>query len=74
VTYNDGQGEWETMDLTPDPTGRRWTGEVASSSRWLCYFVQAVDEAGNVAMGANKGLLFNASPSTVFFPLVFKGS
>jgi hypothetical protein len=39
----------------------------------LRYFVQAADGAGNVALGANKGLLFETSSDKTFFlPLMLK--
>jgi len=74
VAYDDGYGEWRTMDLIPDRLGTMWSGDLSTSPGRLSFFVQAVDEAGNVSIGANKGLFFEPSfPHTVFLPLVLRG-
>ncbi len=57
VAYDDGQGSWQTFDLTPAGS-ERWTGEGPPSL--VQAFVQAVDVVGNVALGANKGIYFSA--------------
>jgi hypothetical protein len=73
VTYNDGQEKWQTIDLAPDRLGTLWSGDLSTSRGWLSFFVQAVDEAGNVAIGVNKGSWFTTPSYTVFLPVVLKG-
>jgi hypothetical protein len=74
VTYNDGQGYWRTVDLSSDNLGRYWNGALDAPPDRIQYFIQAVDNAGNVAMSANKGLFFEPSSEhyTTFLPLVLR--
>jgi len=53
--------------------GTLWSGDLPTLRGRLSFFVQAVDEAGNVALGANKGLLFTTPSYTVFLTAVFRG-
>jgi hypothetical protein len=60
VTYTDGLGTWQSLDLTKDSQGN-WTGSVPAT-RALTYFVQAVDSAGNVGQADNRGLFYAVGP------------
>ncbi len=73
IAYEEGGEWWRTMDLVRGAVSNLWLGELGVPSHRLNYFVQAVDEAGNVALGANKGLMFEVSPNMLFLPVVFKG-
>jgi len=72
IAYEEDGGRWRTMDLVRSAVSSLWLGELEAPLHRLGYFVQAVDDAGNVALGANKGLMFEASPNMLFLPVVFK--
>ena len=72
VTYSTGDNRWQSMDLTYDEDSGFWTGSLSGLEDSLRFFVQAVDEAGNVAMSANKGLLLEAEKRLIYLPLVIK--
>jgi uncharacterized repeat protein (TIGR01451 family) len=56
VAYTTGSGPWQTLDLAPSGGGS-WQGSLPLSAD-IHYFLQAVDNAGNVAQLDNKGLYF----------------
>jgi len=45
-----------------------------SETHMVSYFVQAVDGAGNVATGDNKGFYFEPVTYEIYLPLVLRGS
>jgi uncharacterized repeat protein (TIGR01451 family) len=77
-TYHSGDTTWRTIELTYDATSGAWRGELPSlSGGQIDYLVQAVDEAGNIAVSTCKGLLFNSFPPKVsvnFEVNVYEGS
>ena len=57
VLYLDGSGgDWTPLDLVL--ADGRWTASAAVSSPAVQYFVQAVDESGNVSVSTNKGFYY----------------
>jgi hypothetical protein len=59
VLYLDG-GTWRSLDLIAGDGGV-FTGSTPTQSANPNYFVQVVDGSGNVAVTANKAVLFNAT-------------
>ncbi|MFN2109653.1 MAG: hypothetical protein ACK2UI_08335, partial [Anaerolineae bacterium] len=59
-----------------DPSGQHWTGAVEDIPPDARYVLQAVDEAGNVAMAMNKGdyIPLNSEIRFVYLPLVLRES
>jgi hypothetical protein len=60
VTYTDGAGTWQSLDLTHTAQST-WTGSLPTTSA-MTYFVQAVDALGNVAQADNRGLFYAVHP------------
>ncbi|MCO6452552.1 MAG: hypothetical protein J5I90_17360, partial [Caldilineales bacterium] len=58
VTYTDGGGVWQSLDLSFDEATNRWAGMLENLDREIVFLVQAVDGAGNVAETAAKGALY----------------
>jgi hypothetical protein len=71
ATYTDGQGTWRSLDLSYDPVSDRWSGSLTHTAS-LSFFIQAVDEDGDVAKALNKGQLYHVSPYTnnIFLPIL----
>ncbi len=63
VLFHDagGSGAWTPVDLIDQGDGR-WSGAATATAGVKEYYVQAVDDGGNVAVGANKGELFLTEP------------
>jgi hypothetical protein len=55
VAYTDGQGAWASVELAS--TGGMWSGTFPATLGSQ-YFVQVVDQAGNVQVGDNNGRYF----------------
>jgi len=73
VAYTTGDGAWETRPLAPAAgETSRWVGLLPKEAG-LDYFVQAVDRAGNVAQGDNRGRYFRASLHQHYLPLTGQG-
>jgi hypothetical protein len=71
VAYSLGDEVWESIDLTEGAGEGIWSGELAlTKGDSVSYFVQAVDGAGNVARGDNKGFYFEPVTYDVYLPLV----
>jgi hypothetical protein len=60
VAYTDGQGTWQSQNLEYDQQLHKWIGDIPAAN--AAYFVQVVDEAGNVARADNKGQYYQISP------------
>jgi hypothetical protein len=74
LSYTMGDGEWKWVDMArADTTSDWWTATVPFSRGQMTFFAQAVDNAGNVAVGAGKGQYYTASQS-IFLPLVVRGN
>jgi len=74
VVYTDGSGAWTTKDLDYVPLMDKWTGSISSESEieWL---VQAVDEAGNVAVANDKSAYYVPQDRviySVYLPLLLR--
>jgi hypothetical protein len=71
VAHTSGDGVWRTTDMTQS-TGDEdfWTVSLPLGPT-IEYFIQAVDEAGNVAISSNKGRYF-VIPQKTYLPIVFK--
>jgi hypothetical protein len=54
VAFTQDQGQWFSKDLSFDPVTVKWTGEITGTPNTR-FFVQVVDNAGNVAVNENKG-------------------
>jgi hypothetical protein len=75
VAYTLGDGEWQSIDLTGDASEDTWSGELPLNKEdSVTYLVQAVDGAGNVASGDNKGLYFEPMTPRVYIPLILRSS
>jgi hypothetical protein len=74
VAYTLGDGEWQSLALTQTGSDQ-WVGSL-DNRPGLEYFVQAVDNGGNVAVHDNKGHYFpprERSLSTqLFLPIVLQ--
>jgi hypothetical protein len=55
VLFRDLTGVWTALDLTQTPGTLRWTGGAPATGEHVEVIVQAVDDAGNVGIFANKG-------------------
>jgi len=72
VTYSDGQGAWQSIDLNASG-GNAWVGDIPQGDS-VSYFVQVVDQAGNVSADNNGGLYYSAAGRQyrVYLPLVLR--
>lgn len=75
VTYTQGNGIWNTNELSFDPSMHKWRSRFSGNMNTR-YFVQVLDKAGNVTQVTNKGLYFSPAviplgpmPRSVFLPL-----
>ncbi|HXF60024.1 MAG TPA: hypothetical protein VNK95_00325, partial [Caldilineaceae bacterium] len=57
VAYHEQQGQWQSQDLTFDAAAQKWTGVITGTTNTE-FFIQVVDEAGNVAVNNNKGRFY----------------
>ena len=65
VLYRDSRdGSWSNLDLTYNPATGFATGSVPTIAGTVEYFVQAVDNAGNVALVLDHGLPFRILSAT----------
>jgi hypothetical protein len=71
IAYTNGDGVWSSTSLLKDGSG--WSGSFPAKAE-TTFFVQAVDEAGNVAFDDNSGLYFEPGDGSldVYPPLVLK--
>jgi parallel beta-helix repeat protein len=69
LTYTDGQGSWRSLDLVPASTDV-WRGTL-SPIRWVEFFIQVVDTAGNVAVNDNDARYYHAN-HWVFLPVILR--
>jgi hypothetical protein len=71
VAYIDGDGTWASTSLTE--SGNSWTGSFSASADTE-FFVQVVDEAGNVAVSDNNGRYFKPGEGLfgTYLPLVLR--
>jgi hypothetical protein len=63
VLFRDATGAWRSVDLARVPGTARWTGGAPATGTRLEYFVQAVDQAGNVAVSTYKARYYEALPA-----------
>ena len=71
VTYTKGDGQWRSIELQDVGMGTHWFTFVPRLNRDnLEFFVQAVDNAGNVAVHTDKGRMFRQHVSR--FPIVWR--
>ena len=54
VAYHEDQDQWESKDLAYDNSTQKWTTTITGTVNTE-FFVQVVDNAGNVAVNNNKG-------------------
>ncbi len=71
VTYRDG-GYWRSVDLAYNSSNYRWEGAVAEMTEQVDYFVQAVDDYGNVSFYNGKGELLLADYQYIYLPVMMK--
>jgi hypothetical protein len=73
VAYTTGQVRWQYVDLVYDSTMEKWRGDIPSGATW---FIQAVDEAGNVAVSDNKGIYYTdlaqQTPVNLHLPIILR--
>ena len=81
LAHTDGQGTWQSQDLTYQESMGKWTGTISATTETR-YFVQVVDGAGNVALDDAKGRYHSLAPplplaqsslEAIYLPLVLKG-
>lgn len=65
VTFTDGEGVWQSHDLLLDETSRRWTGSFTPTDDTR-FYVQVVDNAGNVSIKDKKGYYYFFASSVPF--------
>jgi hypothetical protein len=65
VAFTAEDGQWLSKDLSFDDASQKWTGEITGTVNTK-FFVQVVDNAGNVAVNENKGRYYRL---TVPIPL-----
>jgi hypothetical protein len=64
ATFTASDRHWRSVDLIWDPTAQRWRGEIPASSS-VEYFVQVIDNAGNVFVDDNDGAYYHLpTPAT----------
>jgi PKD repeat protein/N-acetylneuraminic acid mutarotase len=71
IAYTDGNGVWSSASLTLN--SGKWSGSFPASGSTV-FFVQAVDQAGNVAVNDNGGQYFRAGDDLyeIYLPLVVR--
>jgi len=72
-----GGGSWRSFDLAPAAAGSAWSGSLQLPGLDVLsieYFVQALDQAGNVALSGNKGQFHSGIASTLYLPLVMRNA
>ncbi len=62
VLYKDGTGAWRSIDLSHAASSKRWSGGGLFSGSAAEWFIQAVDQNGNVGVISNKA---NIDPVTL---------
>jgi hypothetical protein len=73
AAYSLGSGTWNSIDLSYDAGEEAWSGDLSlTEGDSVDYFIQAVDGAGNVATGDNKGFYFEPVTLNVYLPLVVR--
>jgi hypothetical protein len=65
-------GEWNSVPLSRVKSSSIWTGPIPGGDMGTIFFVQVVDKAGNVQMGGNKGIFFQAQAPGVYLPILLK--
>lgn len=63
ITWTDGKGQWQSLDLTWDSSSSLWQGSIPTNST-VEFLVQVIDVAGNVTADTNRAEYFKAQ--TVF--------
>jgi hypothetical protein len=71
VTYTTGDGQWHSAELVYDDSLEKWTTEIPTAPHSL-YFVQVVDNAGNVAVADNKGRYYALPDYDIYLPVTLK--
>jgi hypothetical protein len=72
VSYTIGDQQWRSTSLEYDATLAKWVGVIPATSSTL-YYVQVVDNAGNVAAATNKGRYFSVYREPfVYLPMVVR--
>jgi hypothetical protein len=71
VNYVSGTGQLANVVLTLNSEGN-WVGTIPGGTAQTNFYVQAVDNAGNVQMSGNKGLFFTVDEPDLFLPLIRK--
>jgi hypothetical protein len=79
ITYNvpngKGGGTWRSIDLKLDPKTLLWTDNVPGLNVFSVeFFVQSLDQAGNVAVSANKGSYFSGDLSILYLPIMMRNA
>lgn len=71
VAYTDNQGTWASVELVEN--AGQWSGEIPAGANTE-FFVQAVDNAGNVAVVDNGGVYFHVAgtPLVLYLPVLRK--
>lgn len=54
IPFTKGDGKWHSVDLAFSLATQKWTGEITGTVGTV-YYVQVIDNAGNVTVDSNKG-------------------
>jgi hypothetical protein len=65
-------GEWNSVPLSRVKNSSIWTGNITGGDMGTIFFVQVVDQAGNVQIGGNKGIFFQPQAPDVYLPILLK--
>jgi hypothetical protein len=72
VTYTQGDGQWQSLDLAYDAARDKWVAEIPLTAQTR-YYVQVADKAGNVTVADNKGRYYDvgaAEAVPLYLPLL----
>ena len=70
MAYTDGKGTWNSINLTNG--GETWNGNFAANTETE-FFIQSVDNAGNVAINDNEGKYFKLEKPLQGIQIQFQG-
>ncbi|RME12589.1 MAG: hypothetical protein D6802_03830, partial [Ardenticatenia bacterium] len=72
VTYLDADGVWRSLPLSYDDASGLWVGTLPVDQSSVSFFVQAVDQAGNVTANTRKGVFLQPTTYAIYLPLVIR--
>ncbi len=70
MAYTGNGSTWQSRDLEYDGSQDHWETHLSGLTGQFIYFIQVVDNAGNVTVTSNKGLFFESPWYQIYLPLV----